>query len=1086
MAKWATITNPLNSTASMFGGKWGNDISRYLNGIDMGAVDSDKEPVITTNTRYGFGKLKLYDVDATHTVEFQADNIVSGSNRVLKIRALTVATSDYIVTDSQPATLLGKTLGTNTSLGALMDANQNSIIRIDSVGLRDITGDNVDFVDISGTGANSTINVMKNYAGVLGATDIKVQFGESSKINAFEWFSTIPGPSTKLFDILPNQINTYVDLDMNGKAILNYNPAVGDGTVDNNKIAVHTSTKITITTKAQLNANIVYSDQANVFGAFSQTIPSGNLKISGNGGFSNSLLSGTLAGNIDITLPNATSTLATTTDTRFTDSRTPLSHATSHKSGGSDLIKVNELAASTTNNTATNSTTTVNGTLRMLSGDATQYIDGSGAWSVPQVAGGQFTGNIRGNVATASGNGTTKIFTIAHALSTTPATAIVKPNSINAFGEFTTAIDSTNITITYQVAPPSGTSNLAWQWIAMDPAAHLVINSYSTVGTGVAVTKAKVNSDLPFRSLLAGSAKLTLTQNTNDITINVDETQFTTSRPPTTHATTHKTGGSDAIKVNELAASTTNTTATNSTTTVNGTLPILSGVSTQYLSGAGTWTVPAGGGGSGEINTASNFGTVGTGLWKDKNGVDLRFYKINPLDNKVSIALNGTDRVDIGVVQANLAIGWSQITSVPTTLVKTDQGNTFGDFAQTFASSGIKMMNPLATFGTIIENSAISGANRTLTLPLLTANDTIAVLALAQTLTNKTLTAPKITTIVVGTETLTLPTATDQLVGRATTDTLTNKTLTAPKIATISNNNNTLTLPTTVDTMVGRATTDTLTNKNVDMTNNTVTDTGAAIGGIPVHNGTKYLNKVKGSDGTYLGVQSGVVGYYTPTTGGTPTMPNNELMPSSGRWGALWGGTTKGDGLFSDSIATYDTIVYDVTSSTGSAAEIWTDNVDDAIAEIKIPPILARQSNPKLKLRIQPKSSSGMTMMFGFSSSATLPTGGSHDTPLNNASGIMVTCSQDVESFYQISRNDGGATQTKTATTVASNNTTPVTFDIDINTTDCSVLAGGVEVGRFTTEVPALTTPLYMYIHIEAIGSTSRGIGVRYMQVTCL
>jgi hypothetical protein len=53
-----------------------------------------------------------------------------------------------------------------------------------------------------------------------------------------------------------------------------------------------------------------------------------------------------------------------------------------------------------------------------------------------------------------------------------------------------------------------------------------------------------------------------------------------------------------------------------------------------------------------------------------------------------------------------------------------------------------------------------------------------------QTLTNKTLTAPVIATIV-NTGTLTLPTSTDTLVGRATTDTLTNKTLTAPIIGTV-------------------------------------------------------------------------------------------------------------------------------------------------------------------------------------------------------------------------------------------------------------------------------------------------------------
>ena len=51
------------------------------------------------------------------------------------------------------------------------------------------------------------------------------------------------------------------------------------------------------------------------------------------------------------------------------------------------------------------------------------------------------------------------------------------------------------------------------------------------------------------------------------------------------------------------------------------------------------------------------------------------------------------------------------------------------------------------------------------------------------TLTNKTLTSPIISTIS-NTGTLTLPTSTDTLVGRATTDTLTNKTLTSPTLTT--------------------------------------------------------------------------------------------------------------------------------------------------------------------------------------------------------------------------------------------------------------------------------------------------------------
>ena len=62
---------------------------------------------------------------------------------------------------------------------------------------------------------------------------------------------------------------------------------------------------------------------------------------------------------------------------------------------------------------------------------------------------------------------------------------------------------------------------------------------------------------------------------------------------------------------------------------------------------------------------------------------------------------------------------------------------------------------------------------------------------------------------------LTFPTGTDTIVGRATTDTLTNKTLTAPTITSITNGG-TVTIPSGADTLVARTSTDTLTNKTIN------------------------------------------------------------------------------------------------------------------------------------------------------------------------------------------------------------------------------------------------------------------------------
>jgi len=83
-------------------------------------------------------------------------------------------------------------------------------------------------------------------------------------------------------------------------------------------------------------------------------------------------------------------------------------------------------------------------------------------------------------------------------------------------------------------------------------------------------------------------------------------------------------------------------------------------------------------------------------------------------------------------------------------------------------------------------------ADRTVTLPLLTAADTFVFAAFTQTLTNKTLTTPIIASLYQDagkTLTVTMPAATTTLVGRATTDTLTNKRVTK-RVTTITSNAN--------------------------------------------------------------------------------------------------------------------------------------------------------------------------------------------------------------------------------------------------------------------------------------------------------
>ena len=97
-----------------------------------------------------------------------------------------------------------------------------------------------------------------------------------------------------------------------------------------------------------------------------------------------------------------------------------------------------------------------------------------------------------------------------------------------------------------------------------------------------------------------------------------------------------------------------------------------------------------------------------------------------------------------------------------------------------------------------------------------------------QTLTNKTLTAPTISTIT-NTGILTLPTSTDTLVGRATTDTLTNKTLTSPTINT---------------PQIGTSINDTTGNEVIK-----ITATGSAVNELTIANGASSIGPTLSATG---------------------------------------------------------------------------------------------------------------------------------------------------------------------------------------------------------------------------------------------
>ena len=78
------------------------------------------------------------------------------------------------------------------------------------------------------------------------------------------------------------------------------------------------------------------------------------------------------------------------TDTRLSDARTPVGHAASHKSAGSDALKLDELAGPT-DVTTLNATTGVHGLLPKLGGGTTNFLRADGTWAAPGAAPSGFT-----------------------------------------------------------------------------------------------------------------------------------------------------------------------------------------------------------------------------------------------------------------------------------------------------------------------------------------------------------------------------------------------------------------------------------------------------------------------------------------------------------------------------------------------------------------------------------------------------------------------------------------------------------------------------------------------------------------------
>ena len=239
-------------------------------------------------------------------------------------------------------------------------------------------------------------------------------------------------------------------------------------------------------------------------------------------------------------------------------------------------------------------------------------------------------------------------------------------------------------------------------------------------------------------------------------------------------------------------------------------------------------------------------------------------------------------------------------------------------------------------------------------------------LAGSETLTNKTLTSPTLTSPVITTpqindtsadhqyvfavselaadRTVTLPllTGNDTFVFESHTQTLTNKTLTAPVISTISNSG-TVTLPTGTTTLVGTGTSDVLTNKTISGASNTLSNIGnsslsnssVSFGGVSVSLGSSDatpafdLSDATGYTGDSNLVTTGTIssGVWQGTAVADAYVANDLTISGGTVDNTVVGGTTAAAGTFTTLNVTGDLTVSGTTTTVNSTTVTFDDIV---------------------------------------------------------------------------------------------------------------------------------------------------------------